>query len=172
MTDDQRRPPAWLFKAANPLVRALLRSPFHRPLSSQLMLLSYTGPHSGRRYTIPIGYFWWDDTTLIAFSSQRWWRSLRGGQPVRLLVRGRWQQAAPAVSLTEGEKATLLGAFVRRYGPRAGRRLLLGLPAEREPTGTELDRAATRTAIIRFHLAAGAGGRPQPEPAQGQALPR
>lgn len=41
-TDDQRRPPAWLFRAANPLVRALLRSPFHRLLSRRLMLLSYT----------------------------------------------------------------------------------------------------------------------------------
>ncbi len=78
-TNDSKRPPAgdagtkppplWLFRALNPLMRALLRSPFHGLLSGMLMLLSYTGRKSGRTYTIPIGYFDWDAGELMAFTS-------------------------------------------------------------------------------------------------------
>lgn len=152
MTDDQRRPPAWLFKAANPLVRALLRSPLHRRLSGQLMLLEYHGRTSGKSYTIPIGYFAWGDDALVSFSSRRWWTSLRDGRPVRLLVRGRWHEAVPTVAETLAEKTELLGEFVRRHGPRVTRRLLLGLPEDRAPTSEELRRAAEKSAIVRFRL--------------------
>ena len=40
----------------NPLVAAVLRSPFHWLLSFGLMLITVTGRRSGRRYTIPVGY--------------------------------------------------------------------------------------------------------------------
>ncbi len=106
-TDEQRRPPRLLLKAANPLVRMLLRSPLHRLLSGQLMLLVYRGRRSGRMYTFPVGYFTWGDDQVIAFSSARWWVNLRDGRTVRLLLRGRWQTARPVVAETLEAKTKL-----------------------------------------------------------------
>jgi hypothetical protein len=133
-------------------VRPLLRSPLHRPLRGQLMLLVYTGRKSGRTYTVPIGYFAWGDDGVIAFSSRRWWTNLRDGQTVRLLLRGRWREATRGVAETSEEKAGLLDEFVRRHGPGAARRLLLGLPGDRAPTLEELRRAAEKTTIVRFRF--------------------
>jgi hypothetical protein len=46
----------FLNRVVNPLVRWLIRSPLHRLASRRLALITYTGPRSGRRYTIPVGY--------------------------------------------------------------------------------------------------------------------
>jgi hypothetical protein len=40
----------------NVFVRLLLRSPFHGWLSDNVLLLTYTGRKSGKRYTIPVAY--------------------------------------------------------------------------------------------------------------------
>ena len=41
-------------RVINPLVRALLRSPAHRVMSRGVLLLTYTGRRSGRRYALPV----------------------------------------------------------------------------------------------------------------------
>jgi hypothetical protein len=152
MSDDQRTPPLAIFRIANRVVRPLLRSPLHRLLSGQIMLLAYRGRRSGQEHTIPIGYFAWDDDTVLSFSSARWWINLREGRPVRLLMRGHWRDAVPTVAGSIEERATLLGAFARRYGPQRAGRLPVGLPNDRQPTEEELQRAATKTAIVHFAL--------------------
>ena len=83
--DEAAKPiaPLWLFKAINPIMKGLLRSPLHRLLSGTLMLLTYTGRKTGTPYTIPIGYFVWDTDELMAFSSARWLGDRpRDGNPV------------------------------------------------------------------------------------------
>jgi F420H(2)-dependent quinone reductase len=148
---DQRRPPVGLFRVLNPVVRALLRSPLHRLLSNRLMLLSYHGRRTGRRYTIPVGYFPWDDGVL-AFSSARWWVNLRDGQPAQLTIRGREHSATATVYDQTDDIAARLAQFTARFSPKAARGLILGLPAERPANQAELARAAARTALIHFHL--------------------
>ena len=150
--DGQRTPPIAIFRIANRVVRPLLRSPLHRLLSGQLMLLAYRGRRSGRERTIPIGYFAWGDDTVISFSSARWWINLQEGRPVRLLMRGRWRDAVPTVADSIEERASLLGEFARRYGAQRAGRLPIGLPNDRQPTDEELQREATKTAIVRFSL--------------------
>jgi hypothetical protein len=151
MAPDQRRPPVWMFRALNPFVRALLRSPLARLLEGRLMLLAYRGRRSGREFAIPIGYFAWDDGVL-ALSSARWWVNLRDGQPVQLLIRGQQQDATATVYERPDEVAARLLQFVERLGPKAARGLMLGLPSDRKPTAEELSRAAKRTAVIQFHI--------------------
>jgi len=139
-------------KTANELVRPLLRSRLHPLLSRRLMLLDYTGARSGRRYTFPVGYFPWDDGGVLAFSSQRWPAHIRRARGVRLLIRGRWYDAAPAVISDPQAKADLLAEFTRRKGARAARGLMLGLPRNRQASRSELLTAAPKTTITRFTL--------------------
>ena len=68
------------YKIANPIVKALLRSPLHRIASGSLTLLHFTGRKSGRRYTTPLSYVRKRDTVwLLSAHSTRWWMNLRGG---------------------------------------------------------------------------------------------
>lgn len=74
---------------ANRLLKLLLRSPLHRPLSKGLLLISFTGRKSGKTYTTPISYLRdGDDIILFTNRERKWWRNLQGGAPVTLWVQG------------------------------------------------------------------------------------
>jgi hypothetical protein len=77
---------------AKPLVAAILRSPLHPLLSFGLLLISFEGRKTGRRYTFPVGYQQSGETiTVLASRARRksWWRNFREPRPVEVLVRGR-----------------------------------------------------------------------------------
>jgi F420H(2)-dependent quinone reductase len=50
------QPPKRLLAVANVFVRLVLRSPLHFMLSDNVLLLTYTGRRSGKRYTNPVSY--------------------------------------------------------------------------------------------------------------------
>lgn len=92
-------PPAKpLMAAANVVVRLLLRSPLHCWLSDTVLLLTYTGRKSGRRYTNPVSYSRAGDLVTM-FTSRSWWRNLRGGAPARVEIKRRqFDGTADAIS--------------------------------------------------------------------------
>lgn len=77
--------------AMNPVVEAILRSPFHWLLSPGLMLITVTGRKSGRRFTIPVGYHEVDGRVIVVLiadaASKVWWRNYRAPGPIDLLLR-------------------------------------------------------------------------------------
>lgn len=152
--DEAAKPvaPLWIFKAISPIMKALLRSPLHRLLSGALMLLTYTGRKTGKQYTIPIGYFAWDTDELMAFSSARWWTNVRDGKPVTLLVKGRQVEAVPTVVHEREAVIKTLEAFIERLGARMARRLMPGLPADREPTQADLHAIPAGRTFIHFKI--------------------
>jgi hypothetical protein len=78
-------------RTANPLIRMLLRSPLHAPLSRRLALITVTGRRSGREYTFPVDYEQAGELVTIKVGwpeRKRWWRNLRDGASVRLRLRG------------------------------------------------------------------------------------
>ena len=92
----------------NPVVKRILTSPVHVVLSSRLALITITGRHSGRRYTLPVGYRRAGDTVTIRVGAperKQWWRNLRTGGSVRVRLRGvdhdGWAQA------TEDERSRI-----------------------------------------------------------------
>lgn len=93
-----------LMKVANQVPTLLLRSPLHAVLSKRLMLLTFTGRRSGRRYTTPVVYVR-HGGDLVLTTDSSWWRNLRGGAPVTMRIGGRTVQgighaeAEPAASV-------------------------------------------------------------------------
>ena len=70
-------------RTANPILRAVLRSPFHPLLSRGLALITVTGGRSGPRYTFPVGYRQDRDRVIINVGwpeRKRWWRELLAGE--------------------------------------------------------------------------------------------
>jgi len=144
--------PLWMFKIMNPVMKGLLRSPLHRLLDGTLVLLTYTGRKTGRQYTIPIGYFVWGEGELLSFSSARWWTNLRGSAPLTLLLKGRRVHAVPTVIEEHEAVIDTLEEFIKRLGPRATRRLPIGLPRDREPTRDDLRNVPRGIALIHFRI--------------------
>lgn len=79
--------PKWAYAIVNPAMAAILRSPLHRPLSNALMLLTFHGRKSGKRYTIPVGYLE-QGNRLYIFCHAGWWKNLPG-QRVTVRLRGK-----------------------------------------------------------------------------------
>ena len=76
----------------NPLMRVILRSPLHGLASSRLALITVTGRHSGRSFTLPVGYRRRGDSVTVnvgAPERKQWWRNLHEGAPVQLRLRGK-----------------------------------------------------------------------------------
>jgi F420H(2)-dependent quinone reductase len=88
---DPHRPFAVLNRTVNPIVRAVLRSPAHPLLSGHLMLLTVTGRRTKRTFTFPVAYAQDGDRLTVTLDwpeRKRWWRNLRGGAPVAVVLRG------------------------------------------------------------------------------------
>jgi hypothetical protein len=78
-------------RTANPLVRAVLSSPLHPLLSRGLALITVIGIRTGRRHTFPVAYRREGRRVLIDVGwpeRKRWWRNLRDGGRVQMLIRG------------------------------------------------------------------------------------
>lgn len=148
-----RAPSALRFlRLANPVVRALLRSPLHRLLSGSLAVLAYEGHRSQRTFAIPVLYA---ETihgyVLLAARPERkrWWRTFREPAAANLLVRGAWQPVEGR--LLEGtEREVAVAAYVARF-PRVRRQL-----------GIDSGGDTTPAAIVAFAHREGSGTRSDP----------
>ena len=146
----QRR--ARMMKAVNVPMRAMLGLPFPTPLSRNLTLLHYTGRKTGKAYRQPISYARESDATLLTPGGGKWTLSLKGGAPVRLVLRGKRVAARPDV-LTNPVEVQRAFAVIVRENPRAAG----FIPIPRDPDG-RLDPDALATAIrhgfsiVRWHL--------------------
>ena len=120
----------------NACVSALLRSPFHRLLSSSTDLIRYRGRRSGRAITMPTQYATCGDLVVILAGrpeTKTWWRNFRTDRDLDLLVRGRWAPMTARAGLgADGaaEIRPLLDAYLARF-PRAEHALGDGTPDDR-----------------------------------------
>jgi deazaflavin-dependent oxidoreductase (nitroreductase family) len=146
-------PSARVLRAINPFVAALLRSPVHRLLSGQVLLLTVTGRRSGRAYTFPVGYVREADTLTIVSGRHAWWKNLRGGAPVAVLLAGR--QRTGRAEVIEDRAAVLaeVDRLMARYGRKgAGQRIGVALDTTPPPTGEDLALAMRGHVVIRLVL--------------------
>jgi len=81
--------PEPLFAVINPVMRTLLRSPVHGVLSGSLMLITFTGRNSGRKFTTPVRYLITDGTVrCFTAKENQWWRNLKTPAKVELRIGG------------------------------------------------------------------------------------
>ena len=141
-----------VLRTINPFVSMILRSPLHRLLSSHVLLLTFTGRKTGKRFTIPVGYTRKGDTFTL-FSSKSWYKNLRGGGHVAVHLQGR--RRTGRVEVIEDRAAVLDAAerLVAEYGLKeAGRRIGLALDTGPPPSPDELAAAMEGRVVIRLIL--------------------
>jgi deazaflavin-dependent oxidoreductase (nitroreductase family) len=110
-------------KIANPFVRFILRSPFHKMMSAVVMLITYRGRKSGKTYTLPVNYVQVGKTIYIVPGmpeQKTWWRNLRGGAEVTLALKGKSVSGSAMVLEGDAEGATeALRHYLTRFRPSA-----------------------------------------------------
>jgi hypothetical protein len=93
----------------NPLMKWLLRSPFHALVSNSYMLLSVTGRKTGKVYTTPVQYYQQDKVLKVITSRDYvWWRNLIGGAEVRMRLRGNVESGYTSISTNPDVIITVL----------------------------------------------------------------
>lgn len=144
-----------VMRLVNPIVAAILRSPFHRLLSRHVLLLTYTGRKTGKQFTIPVGYTREGDTLTVFSGHHVWWKNLRGGAPVAVYLEGR-QRTAHAELIED--RAGLLAAVewcVARFGLKgAGQRIGLALDTQPPLSRDDLAAALEGHAVVYLSLVA------------------
>jgi deazaflavin-dependent oxidoreductase (nitroreductase family) len=136
----------------NPFMAGLLRSPFHALLSHNTMLITVRGRKSGRPVTTPVNYVRRGDELLtVSFRSRNWWRNLRGGRPVELVLSGRRRGAHASVAEADQEVGRRLAEIVA-HNPGYARVLGIARDPAGRPQASDLARAASMRVIVTTTL--------------------
>jgi hypothetical protein len=80
--------PKIMFKLLNPLMKLVLNSPLHGGLSKRVMVLSFTGRKTGKRYSTPVSYTWEEDHVIVVTFSP-WWKNFKEPAPVQMRIQGK-----------------------------------------------------------------------------------
>lgn len=139
--------PPWL----NRTMGWVLRSPLHGMVSGSVMLISFTGRKSGKRYTTPISYSRQGEQ-IIAFTHSPWWKNLRDGGPVTLRLQGRDRQGY--AQIVANDPATIL-PYLRSHlqqVKRDARFYDVTFDANGQPNEADLVQAAHNSVLIRITL--------------------
>jgi hypothetical protein len=160
MTEQQQavttsHPPAALLRVVNPILGSLLRTPVMGPARSRLMVLSFTGRKSGRRYSIPVSAHRIDNV-LYALSGAKWNRNFRGGANAEVLLDGKSTTMRGELIEETSVVADLYRRCAESYGAKGAQRMMgLKFRDERIPTLEEFTEAAQRDRLAAVRLTPG-----------------
>lgn len=134
----------------NTIIISILKSPFHRILSGNTAVITYSGHKSGKTYHVPFNYVRAENTYLSTSIPQRtWWRNLRKGAQVQLLVHGKTIPAYAQVLSTDDQKVTALRSLIKA-APMYARYMKISFNAAGEPDSDQIRQAAAERVLIRF----------------------
>ncbi|MGH3553831.1 MAG: hypothetical protein ACRDT5_14805 [Mycobacterium sp.] len=142
-------PPQAVLRAINPILAMLLRTPLAGPARKQLMVMSYTGRKSGRKYSIPLSAHQIDND-LYALTAAPWKHNFRDGAAAQVLHDGK---TATMRGQLIGDRALVADIYSRcaeSYGAKGAERAM-GLKFADHQMPTREDFAH---AVDQLHLGA------------------
>ena len=143
-----------LYSLLNPVVKTILQSPVHGLMSSNTLIIQYTGRKSGKPYSLPVSYArGGDQLSCFTARTNAWWKNLKDKRPVTLVLQGKRVNATAEIEAQNDEAiadalAPFLMAVPRDAGPANVR-----LDSDRSPNLDDVAVAAKRLAHITFHIA-------------------
>lgn len=136
----------------NPILKWLLRSPFHGLLSSNTMLITVIGRKSGKEITTPVNYVDMGEELLtVSFKRRRWWRNLRGGAPVKLRLRGGDRRAHSVAIENDKGVAEHLDSYFKKV-PQYAKYLHVRLDEHGTPVADDVLKSAKERVVILTRL--------------------
>ena len=139
----------------NPIVTWLLRSPIHPLVSKGTMLVTVTGRKSGLSITTPTNYLR-DENRLwvISWRDRSWWRNLRGGAAMQVLLAGE-DLAGQGLVIEEADRtAKSLSEYIRK-APQMARYFNIKVDKKGQPKTEDCAQAAEKMVMVRIDLVEG-----------------
>ncbi len=135
----------------NDFMSWVLRSPFHGLLSNGTMLITVTGCKTGKKYTTPVGYYRDGNCLWILTSRDRtWWKNLRGGAEVELLLKRESVRGFAEVEQDNSAVQARLCDYVRHI-PQAAKPM--GIRTEQgKPNTEDIARLAKERLFVKVML--------------------
>jgi deazaflavin-dependent oxidoreductase (nitroreductase family) len=137
----------------NPMMIWLLKSPLHGFISKGVMLVTVTGRKSGKTISTPTNYLREGNTLwVVSWRDRKWWRNLRGGAKVQILLAGKGVKGHGQV--IEEQKAVAKSLFeYYRKAPQLAKYVQIGLDTAALPVSADCERVAQKMVLVRIHLA-------------------
>jgi deazaflavin-dependent oxidoreductase (nitroreductase family) len=137
--------------SVNRAMKFVLRSPMHGLVSKQILLITFTGCKSGKRYTTPVSYSQ-EGNQVYIFTHANWWKNLRHCTSVSLRLRGREVQGVPEpVVEDKAAIAARLCAHLRKV-PSDAKYYGVSFDEGGNPRGEEVEKAVQSVVMIRVLL--------------------
>jgi hypothetical protein len=141
-----------MVRVANRVLLLLIRTPLGASMRKSILVLRFSGRHSGRRYQVPVTPHRVDGEVIV-LTSARWRLNFRGGQDVEYVLDG--QTAAKRAVLVEDAQtvAEIYAKRIRELGWKAAQRQIgIKINVPREPTVEELKAAVEQEhlSVVRF----------------------
>lgn len=135
----------------NRMMKFILRSPAHGMVSKSVLLITFIGRKSGKRYTTPVSYSLSGDQVYI-FTHASWWKNLRNSVPVTLKLQGKEVQGWPeTVSEDKAVIATALAAHLKKV-PSDARYYQVTFDQEGNPNIAQVEKAVRTVVMVRIQL--------------------
>ncbi len=140
-----------LFSILNPIMQLILRSPFHKMVSGQIMIISFKGAKSGKAYSTPVSYSR-DNGNVYVFTHSKWWKNFRNGGEVKLRLAGQdVTGTATAISDDQERKTTALYQHIKAV-PNDARFYGVTLDTDGQPDMEQVEKAAAEAVMIQITI--------------------
>jgi hypothetical protein len=147
-------PPAAILRVVNPVLRFLLRTPVAGAARKQLMVLSFTGRKTGRRYAVPVTAHRIDND-LLALTGAPWMRNFRDGATAEVLHDGKTTTMHGELIQDRSVVADLYRRCSESYGVKGAQRMIgLKFRDPRIPTLEEFTEAVEQNQLAAVRLTA------------------
>lgn len=138
------RPPEFLVRTMNPVMRSVLRTPLGR-LARPFALVEFTGRRSGRQYRVPVGYHQLGRGHVVVTPAP-WRANFRNPHPVVVYFRGHRDERVGHLVDDPEAVATTLRELAKRDGSL--KRIGVDLPDGHIINATDV--TAVDRALIEF----------------------
>ena len=134
----------------NDFVTFMLRTPFNVFLGNT-MLITVTGGKTGKKYSTPVGFYRDGDWLWVLTRRDRtWWRNVKGGAEVSLLIKGKTLPARAEAELNETDVEAQLCEYIRQI-PMAAKSLGIRVENKR-PNLDDVARVARDRLFVKIQL--------------------
>jgi deazaflavin-dependent oxidoreductase (nitroreductase family) len=135
----------------NDFVKFFLRTPL-RVFLGDTMLITVTGLKTGKKYSTPVGFYREDGNLWVLTSRNRtWWRNVKNGADVTLLLKGKPIKAFAQAELDTRAVETHMVEYIQHV-PIAAKSL--GIRVENKiPDGGDIARIAKDRLFVKIQPA-------------------
>lgn len=131
----------------NDFVKFFLRTPL-RVFVGDTMLITVTGSKTGKTYSLPVGFYRDGDSLWVISNRDRtWWRNVRNGANVSLLLKGKTVSAFAEAELNETAVEKRLVEYLRHV-PMAAKSFTIRME-NRTPNTEDIARVAREKVFVR-----------------------